>query len=896
MRYSLSPLAGRGSGSGVVPYTHPRLLKKTLLAFLLVGLSLPAARPQTAPAPGNPFEPASTGGVLALDRLLQKLAVHKRMLVIGAHPDDEDNRLLTLVSRKMGAEVAYLSLSRGEGGQNLLGPHLGVPLGLVRTEELLAARRVDGGRQYFTRAYDFGYTRSLEETLSLWPKDVLLEDVTRIVRRFRPQVIVTVFSGTPRDGHGQHHASGVVGKEVASADPGAFPSLEKEGLLPWKISALYCCGYSDLATIVLPTGDIDPLTGRSYQQIAAVSRSNHRSQDMGALQPPGPGQTRLAWVAGGAGKDSKDPFEGIDTRLTAIASGIGDAARRARAEERLRRVEGLVGEARTKLGPSNLDQTAASIASALEELRAARASVEPSASAAEAASAAFLDEKIAVAGTALAAAAEVTVDAITERETAAPGDSLDVQPILWNAGAAPARVEGVELVSPDGWEIEPATEEPRDVAAGALAEWTRKVSPAGAVPTIPYFLRLPMKGALYDWSETPAAVRGEPFQPAPLTAVVRVRVARTTLTLSRDVVYRYRDQARGEVRHPIRAVPPLEIAVDPDRIVWPTARKAGRRLEVTVTSNLAKPASGRLVIEPPAGWPAVPPMPFSLTGRGDRQFFDVPLRPPTPFPPGRGTFHLGAVSSNGQRFSTAVEVLDYPHVPPTTMPVDASVEVVAADIRLPAVRRVGYVRGASDRVPEALAAIGVPVEVLGEKDLDSGDLSGFDAIVIGSRAYETDTALVRSNGRILDYARNGGLVLVQYQQYAFIEGNFAPFAIEIARPHDRVTDENAPVRILDPAHPAFTSPNRIGPADWNGWAQERGLYFARSWDPAYTPLLETNDPGQPPQRGALLVAKLGKGTYVYTGLAFFRQLPAGVAGGYRLFANLLGLGSKRSRG
>ena len=304
----------------MVPYTHPRLLKKALLVLLLLGLSIPAARPQTAPAPGSPLEPASTGGVIALDRLLHKLSVHKRMLVIGAHPDDEDNRLLTLVSRRMGAEVAYLSLSRGEGGQNLLGPHLGVPLGLVRTQELLGARRIDGGRQYFTRAYDFGYTRSLEETLSLWPKDVLLEDVTRIVRRFRPQVIVTVFSGTPRDGHGQHHASGVVGKEVASADPAAIPSLEKEGLLPWKISALYCCGYSDLATIVLPTGEIDPLTGRSYQQIAAASRSNHRSQDMGALQPAGPGQTRLAWVAGGAGKDSKGPFEGIDTRLTAIAS------------------------------------------------------------------------------------------------------------------------------------------------------------------------------------------------------------------------------------------------------------------------------------------------------------------------------------------------------------------------------------------------------------------------------------------------------------------------------------------------------------------------------------------------------------------------------------------------
>jgi LmbE family N-acetylglucosaminyl deacetylase len=871
------------------------LLKKALLAALLLCLFLPAARPQTAPAPGSPLEPASSGGILVLDRLLQRLAVHKRLLVVAAHPDDEDNRLLTLVSRAMGAEVAYLSLSRGEGGQNLLGPHLGVPLGLIRTQELLAARRIDGGRQYFSRAYDFGYTRSLEETLSFWPKAVLLEDVTRIVRRFRPQVVVTVFTGTPRDGHGHHQASAVVGREAVDAKPSDFPALEREGLPPWKVTALYCCDYAgpEVATIVLPTGAIDPLSGRSYQQIAAASRSNHRSQDMGALQPPGPGETRVAWVEGGAGKGAKDIFDGVDTRLTAIVAGVADTARRSRAEERLRRVEAAVGDARTRLGPATLDQTESSLASALEELTAARTLVHPAEGAAEAAAAAFLDEKIAIAETALAAAAGVTVDAITDRETAAPGDPFDVKISVWNAGTDPARVASVDLVSPDGWDVAAASPEAKDVAPGSLAEWTRKASPAGAVPTIPYFLRRPMSGALYDWSDVPSAVRGEPFQPPPLTALVRARIGGSTLTLSRDVVYRFRDQAIGEVRRPVRSVPALEVSVDPDRIVWPIERKGERRLEVTLASNFPQALSGRLEVSPPAGWPAIAVMPFSLTGRGDRQFLDVSLRAPSPFPPGRGTFRLTAVLSDGRRFSTSVKVLDYAHIPPTPMPTEASAEVVAADIRLPSVKRVGYVRGASDRVPEALAAIGVPLEFLGEKDLDSGDLSRFDAIVIGSRAYETDTALVRSNGRILDYARNGGLVIVQYQQYAFVEGNFAPYKIEIARPHDRVTDENAPVRILVPAHPGFTRPNRIGTNDWTGWVQERGLYFAHAWDPAYTPLLEMADPGQPAQHGALLVAKVGKGTYVYTGLAFFRQLPAGVPGAYRLFANLLGLQAKR---
>jgi LmbE family N-acetylglucosaminyl deacetylase len=872
------------------------LLKKALLAFLLLCFCLPAARPQTAPAPGNPLEPATTGGVIALDRLLQKLPVHKRLLVIAAHPDDEDSRLLALASRKMGAEVAYLSLSRGEGGQNLLGPHLGVPLGLIRTQELLAARRVDGGRQYFTRAYDFGYTRSLEETLSVWPRDVLLEDVTRIVRRFRPQVIVTVFTGMTRDGHGQHHASGVVGKEVANTGAAAFPSLEKEGLLPWKISALYCCGYSDLATLVLPTGTIDPLTGRSYHQIAMASRSNHRSQDMGALQPPGPNQTRLAWVSGGAGKDSKDPFDGIDTRLTAIAAGIGDTARRARAEERLRRAESAVGEARTKLGPATLDQTASSLAVAVEALRSARVLVQPETDADEAAAAAFLDEKIALAETGIAAASGLTVDAITDRETASSGEPLDVKVSLWNAGSGPVKVESVELVSSEGWECGGTAAETRDVAPGALAEWTRSCAPPGGGSTIPYFLKRPMNGALYDWSDAPPAVRGEPFQPAPVSAVVRLKLRGVPVSLSRDVVYRFRDQEKGEVRRPVRAVPAIEVSVEPDRIVWPTAQKGERRLEVTVSSNSSSPLAGNLQVAVPAGWPAMRAIPFSLTGRGDRQFVDVPLRPPSPFAPGRGAFRIAAVLPDGRQFGSHVEVLDYEHIPPTPMPVEASVDVVAADIRLPSLERVGYVRGAADRVPEALTAIGVPVELLGEKYLDSGNLSRFDVIVIGSRAYETDPALVRSNNRILDYARNGGLVVVQYQQYAFIEGKFAPYTIEIGRPHDRVTDETAPVRILDPNHPAFTRPNRIGPEDWTGWVQERGLYFARTSDPAYTPLLAMADPGLPEQQGGLLVAQLGKGIYVYTGLAFFRQLPAGVPGAYRLFANLLGLGDpKRSR-
>ncbi|MGH9367573.1 MAG: PIG-L family deacetylase, partial [Thermoanaerobaculia bacterium] len=301
--------------------------------------------------------PPSTGGIALIDPLLQKLTTNRRLLVIGAHPDDENTALLALVSRKMGGEAAYLSLSRGEGGQNLIGEELGVGLGLIRSQELMAARRLDGARQYFTRAYDFGFTRSLEETFRLWPKEVLLEDVLRIVRRFRPQVIFSTFTGTERDGHGQHQASAILAREAfrAAARPDASPQLAAEGLTPWKPTTLVRSNWFERESgFALPTGDVEPLSGRSYQQIAMASRSLHRSQDMGMLQPPGPAQTGAIWVEGGQGADAKDLFAAVDTRLRSIAAEISDPGRRGRVEALLDHVEARASETRERLSPARI--------------------------------------------------------------------------------------------------------------------------------------------------------------------------------------------------------------------------------------------------------------------------------------------------------------------------------------------------------------------------------------------------------------------------------------------------------------------------------------------------------------------------------------------------------------
>ncbi|HEV8582723.1 MAG TPA: PIG-L family deacetylase [Thermoanaerobaculia bacterium] len=835
----------------------------------------------------SPLEPASTGGVAAVDRALAKLSTHKRLLVIAAHPDDEDTSLIALVSRGMGGEAAYLSLSRGEGGQNLIGPELGVGLGLIRSRELLAARAVDGGRQFFCRAYDFGYTRSLDETLRLWPKDVMVEDAVRVIRRFKPQVVVSVFPGIPHPNHGQHQVAGVTAYAAfpLAGDASALPQLTAEGLVPWTPQALYRSTRFDpeSPSLILPLSRIDPLAGKSIAQLAMASRSMHRSQDMGMIQRLGPLDTRVGWVEG-AGKEAKDLFSGIDTRLSALATTVADAGRRKTAEDRLNAVQAAAERARTSLNPAKLDETVPALVEILENLRQARAVLtEDDRPARE-----LVDEKIDVAEVGLAAAASIAFDATTDREALIGGETFTVQASLWNGGARPVSGVSVSLVPAPEFDGEPLAGEAKDLAAGALGTWELKPAvPAGAPPTVPYFLRKPLAGSLYDWSAATPAERGEPFGPPPLTARFSFTLDGAPITLEREVVHLHRDQAIGEVRRPLRVVPKIEVAVADSLLVWPVQSREPRRLHVTLTSHAKAPLSGRLEAAA-LGGPTVSPKPFTLDA-DEPADLELTLSPPKDLKPGRTEMQLAAVLEDGERFDFAVPVVDYPHIRATPRPVPARVTIQTADLRLPPLKKVGYVRGASDRVPEFLRQVGVPLELLGPDQLEAADLSRYDAIVVGSRAYEIDPALARANHRLLDYARNGGLVIVQYQQYPFIEGKFAPFPLEIARPHDRITDETAPVAVLDPASPVFNTPNKISPEDWNGWVQERGLYFAHTWDAAYKPLLSMKDPDTPDLQGGLLVAQLGKGHYVYTGLAFFRQLPAGVPGAYRLFANLLGV-------
>ena len=842
------------------------------------------------------------------------LGHYKRVLMIGAHPDDEDTELLTILVRGMGAEAAYLSLNRGEGGQNLIGPELGEALGLVRTEELLAARRLDGARQYFTRAYDFGYSKTLEETWRHWPRDTVLKDVVRIVRRFRPQIVVSIFSGTPRDGHGQHQAAGWSALEAftAAGDSSRFRELyREEGLLPWTPLKLYRSTRFDstATTLTLNGGVLDPAVGKSFHQIAMAGRSLHRSQDMGQLQSLGPSQVRLALVQDRTG-GGDTLFAGIDTTLAAMPLGErrgGGSASLIRAGESdpdlspyAARIDSVL------LARGNLSRRQTLLARAARDLEQAVAE-PPRAATADRGVYHYtrgieLRDQFDHLNEAAWHLGGVVFDALVDDERVVAAQPLRWTLSLWNTSDRPryASMTATQCVP-----LGDCYGHPRDsaqaVKPGQLETMKLDFTVPEQSPSTPYFLRFPRTGDLYTWPARASghvlvidgSSYGEPFDPPSFVGLAEASTGPDdSLKASRweEAAFRFNDQARGEVRRPVVVVPRVDVKIDPDTELWPSHPVAAHRFTVTLTHGARDTTAGSVTLTLPRGWMPARPQPFRFAREDERRTFVFEVRPPAR--QNGGTFEIGAVArdSMGNSYGAGVFTVDYPHIRPRAYARPAAATVRIAPLLLPKLVRVGYVRGAADRVPEALASVGVPVEILQAGTLERGNLSRYSAIVVGPRAYETDPSLVANNRRLLDYVRRGGLVIVQYQQYRFFHDRFAPYPLTLAPGrHDRVTDEAAPVRIVANSHPAARVPNRLSNEDWKDWVQERGLYFARTWDQRYRPLLETHDPGEAPLLGGLLVASVGKGTYVYTGLSFFRQLPAAVPGAFRLFANLLAL-------
>ena len=600
--------------------------------------------------------PPSTGGIVAFDFLLQRLTENRRVLVIGAHPDDEDTAFLTLVARGYGADAAYLSLCRGEGGQNLVGDELGVGLGLLRSGELAAARSVDGARQFFTRAYDFGFSKTLEETSRFWQPDSLLKDVVRVMRRFRPHVVLTIFTGTEIDGHGQHQASGVVSRAAfeAAGNPSKFPELlTEEHLEPWVPLKLYQSAWFNRAstTLELPIGSIDPRTGRTYQQIAMASRSRHSSQDMGRLQTVGPGVTPLHLLedrTGSVGDDGEGDllFLGIPADSGWLAS--------------------LADSLRSEITANRLPAGAGPLAEALVRAEATSISSDDRRMLAEA----------------MAISTGLVIDARVSSAEVVPGSPVDVVVELHNGGPFDVRVEGVTILTPEGWSSRSTGKTSVFVAAGALTERRFEVAAgSNASPSQPYYLERPLTGALYDWSQVPVELRGLPFQPPQMRVLVEVQMLGATFGLEREVTYRFNDQAVGEVRVPVRVVPAIDVKLDPAKMLWPVGETGSRTFTVTLVHNGDTPVAGKIGLEAEGLFtPAA--IPFSFDRAGESRVVRVEVEKPAES--ARASVQVRAVArtNDGREFDRGVELVSYPHVRLSSMVVCA-----LSDVRIDAIRR-----------------------------------------------------------------------------------------------------------------------------------------------------------------------------------------------------------------
>ena len=788
-----------------------------------------------------------------LERWLDRLLVVGGVLYVAAHPDDENTRLLAYLSNHSLLRTGYLSVTRGDGGQNLIGPELGPGLGLIRTQELLAARSLDGAEQLFTRARDFGYSKSPEESLRIWGHEALLADVVLAIRRLRPDVIITRFM--PQDGetHGQHTASARLAVEAftRAADPSYMPDAEHRRLGPWKArrvvwneSGFFGRSDAQLATFPhLDVGGYDPWLGLSYPELAADSRSNHRSQGFGAPRRRGPTIEAFHPLAGEPMKES--PLDGVVADWSRVPGS-------ARLVTELKR-------ARQAFRTGTPEASIPALLAARAELR--RMPEHP-----------WKEAKLAELDAVVVACAGLFADVTADRPSTSPGASVTATTTVLLRRPAQvtltsARVGTRSLLGSSA------------LKAGVPLEAKSTLDvPADTRTSNPAWLEAPEPG-LYPVRD-PAWV-GLPEEPAPLESELVFAFGPESITLRRPVAYKWTDPVLGERYRRLEVLPAVTVDASGGMLLFPDA--SARPLDVTVRS--VPGASGTLALELPPGFSSQPASAQFSVSAGGESTVRFTLTPPRTA--ARGT--LRAVATvNGQRFDRGLRRIDAAHIPIQSWLPPATVQLTRVEVAH-AKHRIGYLSGPGDEVPEALRQAGYEVTPLSVADLREGSLQRFDAVVFGIRAFNVEPQLKALHGKLMDYVASGGTVLVQYVTSNFIARappDIGPFPFTIGQ--GRVTDETAAVEAS--THPMLTVPNRIGPDDWAGWVQERGLYFAESWDPRYATPLSMHDPGEAPLKGAVLVARAGKGAFVYTGLSFFRQLPAGVPGAFRLFANLVDAG------
>jgi LmbE family N-acetylglucosaminyl deacetylase len=791
---------------------------------------------------------------------LKKLNVLGSALYVAAHPDDENTVMLSWLAKERLVRTGYLSVTRGDGGQNLIGPEQAELMGLIRTYELLAARAIDGPEQYFTRAADFGFSKNTAETMQIWDKNAVMSDVVFRIRQFRPDVLVCRFPPDPRAGHGNHSASAVLAEEAfkLAGDPTKFPEQLKY-VEPWQPKRVVWNTFAFGAAsaqrpaegtwIPIEIGGYNALLGKSYPEIAAESRSQHKSQGFGVPKSRGNRGEYLVHKVGELAQ--RDLFDGLDLTWNRVPGGAA--------------IQPVIDEAIRTFRPDN---PAASIPLLVRAYRLVDGLADVQ----------WKAQKKQEIQDLLVACAGLWYEANPSEYAAAGGESLRITASLIKRAEVPLTLDRVKLT---GLGVDTTLR----LAPGdnELVRLPFSVTiPRNQPLTHPYWLAQPRLSKGMYRVDDPLLI-GLPEKPADLQAEFSVTLDGLPLTLRVPVVYKYTDEIRGELYRPFEIRPVVTATLADKVVVFPDNQS--RSITLTLKASKAE-ATGNVSLTVPAGWRVEPArIPFTIASKFGEQTMTFRVFPST----GASEASLRAVVSTPEGTSDrGLLSINYEHIPPLNLFPTAEARLVRLDIRTKG-RNIGYIAGAGDEVPAALRQIGYAVTNLTEKELNA-DLSGYDAIVVGVRAYNTNDRLRYYNPRLFEYVKAGGTMVVQYQVNSFLQqaDGVGPFPFHISR--DRVTVEEAPITLLKPEHPALTTPNKITAKDFNGWVQERSLYVPDQWDAAYTPLLRSNDPGEAPQDGGLLVAPLGKGYYVFTGYAFFRQLPAGVPGAYRLFANLISLG------
>jgi LmbE family N-acetylglucosaminyl deacetylase len=789
---------------------------------------------------------------------LRKLSVLGRVLYIAAHPDDENTNLMALWSNGSLYDTAYLSLTRGDGGQNLLGPELRERLGVIRTRELLAARQIDHAQQFFTRAVDFGFSKRADETLRLWDREKILDDVVWVIRKFRPDVIVTRFSPEDNLTHGHHTASAILAQEGfnVAADPKRIPE-QLTWVKPWHPTRIVWNTspffFQNRNQIFDPTGlttveagGFAPLLGKAFTEIAAASLSMHKSQGVGSPPRRGERKEYFKLLAGPAMRNGL--FDGVVTNWERVPNGTDLGAQ--------------VQELTAKFSPAD---PAASVPNLLK-LRKALTGLDDDWAVSKRAE---VDELI-------ASCAALYMESSTVLAAVSPGQPLPIKFEAINRSPVAIKLVSIHL---------PVTGETSriDGRLGRDHLFTKDLNPtlpANMLYSQPYWLRKPP--AVGTFTVDDQQLIGLPENPPAFPIEATLDIAGQEISYLVDTRFRRVDPVAGEIHELLAITPPVFANLPSGAFVFPDEK--GRAITVEVASSNSA-VQGNVHLTVPKGWQVTPKsIPVDLKAPNENMFAEFTVIPPAT----SGTGTLAAVVATGDKeFSFAREQIAYPHIGVHLLMPAAEAKVVRTDIRKTG-QRIGYLAGAGDEVPQCLQQIGYNLKMLEPADVTPANLSQFDAVVLGIRAYNTQSRIADLQRKLLDYVQAGGVVVAQYNTTADLKTkDIGPYPLEISR--DRVTDETAEIRMLAPDHPVLSTPNKITAEDFKGWVQERGLYFPDKWDPRWTAILSSNDPGEKPMDGGLLIAKAGKGYFVYTGYSWFRQLPAGVPGAYRLFANMVSL-------